>query len=374
LNRLSRATTPDAALPATPAPRPMTRADVSAFAALFTQVFRPGKAVDPALPRYLEQLLFENPAFDPALPALVQENDEGRIVAAMGYVQIPMVACGRELTARLMTAFMTSPEAPKGSAGRIAALTRAKRQDFTFTTTAASLSAEAARAGGGLVLPLQSLDFFRTFRPAAQVINLVLGRRAATLLTPLHRAVDGVIRTLKKTLAARSVDGVGVHPIDRARVIEAAQGFVSHFAVHPRWTADVMGWQLDMAAQQTSLGTFTTVGIGSSEDTLVGMALYYSQPGGIAHLLNLMALPGQERCVLRALLAHLDAQGHAAVRGEAQPFLMASLFVEPGVSYRFRGNFCVLTRHPDIAQAVLKGDFYAGGLIGESWCRLIADF
>jgi hypothetical protein len=364
-----------------PAPRPLRREDIPALARLFFKVFRDERcAPTPEFEAYLARFLLEHPAFEPTLSTLVQEDANGRIVAAMGYVPMPLHACGREITARLMSAYMADPAAPPGMGGRLGALTRARRQDFAFSNNAAPRSADATRAGGGIVLPLQSMDWHRRFRPLAAFLasRLEAPSKRPSPLAPLARAlarpVDALARVLWPGLRSCPAPDAHVRPVAREIFLAEAPGMVARFAVRPRWAPEELDWLLDMAARKTANGPLHQVGIHDDAGTLLGLALYYARPGAVVEVLNILTREKAEQRVLRALFCHLDAAGHSAVRGEAQPFLMPSLFLERSVSLKFRGNFCVLTRHPDIADAVARGDFYSGGLVGESWSRLVTDF
>lgn len=371
LNIPLRSARPASQICTAPAPRAMTRADLPAYAQLFCRVFRKGDMRHAgAIETYMRACLFEAPGYDPAVGPMVQEDGNGEIAAIIGFIPLPMLGCGREMTARLGTAFLSNPDAAPGAAGRITTLLRARRQDFIFSNTGADMPARAVVAGGGQTLPLQGLDFHRIFRPLAMACK----GRLSGLLHPLINSLDNLARRLKPGLVAQAEPMLRVAPLARAELLEAAPAMVERFAVRPRWHADDLNWQLDMAGANTAHGPFQQLGLRDANGCLVGIALCYAKPGGAVVLLNLMTLAGFESAVMRALFAHVDAQGHTTLRGEAQPWLMGALAAEAALFYRFRGHFMVLTRHDDVAEAVRRGDFYAGGLVGEIWCRLVADF
>lgn len=362
----------------------MTLADVPDFAALFCEVFREGRTTHrDEIAAYLETCLFENPAYDPAFGSMVQEDSTGEIAAVMGFIPIPLIACGREITARLGSAFLAKPGVSAGAAGRITTLLRAKRQDFVFSSNGAPVTAASTRAGGGLVLPLQSLDWVRPFRPLGMLANARLepkcreASRAAKLAPMAHtllRPLDALARRLIPGLVVGEASGWRLVPAPRRLILAQAEGMLARFAVRPRWHPEELNWLLDMAARQTANGPLHEAGIYDPIGKLAGLVFYYAHPGGLAQVLNILTRPQAEAEVLRTLLVHLEAKGHIGARGEAQPFLMPALSRERGITYRFRGNFCVLTRHDDVAAAVARGDFYSGGLVGESWSRLVSDF
>lgn len=358
-----------------PPPRAITRADVPKYARLFCRVFRHGDLRHATqIEDYMADCLFGAPGYTPEHGPVVQEDGGGNIAAVIGFIPLPMIGCGRELTARLGTAFLSNPDVSPGAAGRITTLLRAKRQDFIFSNTGADMPARAVLAGGGLTLPFHSLDFIRVFRPASYALENFARGRARACLRPLLRGVDALARCCKPGIAARNTEALVVAPLARGEVLEAAPGMIERFAVRPRWQRDELNWLLERASANTAHGPLVQLGMRDDRGTLAGIALCYADPGGKVVLLNLMTLPGYERAVAQTLFAYLDRQGHTALRGEAQPWLMPAMAEEPSLFYRFRGHFMVLTRHADVADAVRRGDFYAGGLFGEIWCRLVDDF
>ncbi len=91
-------------------------------------------------------------------------------------------------------------------------------------------------------------------------------------------------------------------------------------------------------------------------------------------MLNVLSLPGREPAVLDAMFRHLDETGHVEARGRAQFALMAGLSLQRWLAFRHRAFTVVLTRVPEINDAVARGDVYVGGLAGEDWSRLLGDF
>lgn len=364
---------PDSSRP--PPPRPIARGDIPRYARLFCRVFRHGDLRHATeIEDYMAKCLFDAPGYSESHGPMVQEDGNGNIAAVIGFIPLPMIACGREMTARLGTAFLSNPDVSSGAAGRITTLLRAKRQDFIFSNTGADMPARAVLAGGGLTLPFQSLDFTRIFRPAGFALENLSNARYGALLRPFLRGLDACARRLKTGIAARNTEALDVALLTREEVLNAAPEMIERFAVRPRWHREELNWLLDMAATNAVNGPLLELGLKDAAGTLAGIALCYARPGGKVVLLNLLTLPGYERAVTQTLFAYLDAQGHTALRGEAQPWLMSAIAEEPSLFYRFRGHFMVLTRHADVAEAVRSGDFYAGGLFGEIWCRLVDDY
>src|SRR5690606_26321566 len=99
---------------------------------------------------------------------------------------ITYIVHDRELTARLACAFMSRAPHSKAAA-RIVLSLRARGQDMVFTDSAATPAVGHWTSGGGVVLPVNSLDWQCTFRPVAAAARKVA---ESALLDPLWRPLD----------------------------------------------------------------------------------------------------------------------------------------------------------------------------------------
>lgn len=353
---------------------PMQRGDVPEVAALFHRVFRDGRAPSPEFLAYFEESFFGSPLYSEAEGGLVHRDADGAIDSALLVIPMQVRVNGEALTGRLMSNYMTDPaRRTRGGADMVLTI-RARNQAFCFSDSANPLSADHWKAVGGHVLPIQSLDFRHILRPAAW-----LAHRAASKLPPflarlaslLAKPIDAMLRRLMPSLVPPEGQGT---PISRADFIAMAPSLVERFAVHPVWSAPELGWMLDMAARNTITGPLTLRGIRDDQGELTGCSVFYARPGGMAHVLNILAVPGQEGAVIADLIAHADALGCLGMEGMAQPFLMEALCRRKGMAFVPRGFYCISTRNPAIVDAARRGDVYLGGLLGEDWSRLVTDF
>lgn len=353
---------------------PMQRGDVPEVAALFQRVFRDGRAPSPEFLAYFEESFFGSPLYSEAEGGLVHRDADGVIDSALLVIPMHVRVNGEALTGRLMSNYMTDPaRRTRGGADMVLTI-RARNQAFCFSDSANPLSADHWKAVGGHVLPIQSLDFRHILRPAAWFAH----RAATRLPSPLARLaslfakpIDAALRRLMPSLVPPEGQGSA---ISRADFIAMAPALVDRFAVHPVWSAPELGWMLDMAARNTITGPLTLRGIRDDQGKLTGCSVFYARPGGMARVLNILALPGQEGAVIADLIAHADAIGCLGMEGMAQPFLMEALCRRKGMSFVPRGFYCISTRNPAIVDAARRGDVYLGGLLGEDWSRLVTDF
>jgi hypothetical protein len=358
--------------------RPMTGADVPAVARLFLKVFRGAdKPADQELQHYLCTLALASPSHDETLGTHVYEQQDGRIRSALLAVPMRFVACGTVLPGRLLGVFMTDAEKEAAGAAQLILALRPKRADFAFCDSASPTSRDHLLAIGGRSIPVQNLEWVRSFRPAGalawRVAERFLGGRRFGL-SILIRPLDSLLRRRLPAQDAAEAGAAEVVEMSVPDFLVQAPRLVAHYAVRPLWSEEELSWLIALAAQNTRLGIFTIRGVVDRAGAVIGSFVYYAAPGGCAHVLNVLSLPGREPAVLDAMFRHLDQTGHVEARGRAQPALMAGLSLQRWLVFRHRAFVVALTRVPEINDAIARGDVYVGGLAGEDWSRLLGDF
>ncbi|MCW0001419.1 GNAT family N-acetyltransferase [Pararhizobium sp. YC-54] len=358
--------------------RPMERSDLPAVADLFTRTFRKNnEKTDSQLAGYLETVFFSSPLYTPDVGSLVHLNETATIDSAILAMPVEFVVHGRPVTARVLCAFMAEGKSGAAGAARLARMLRAARQDFCFTDNASPVSADHWVAGGGLVLPVQSLEWHRTFRPAAAALDMA--RRKVKLLAKLPlqgiaRAADRFVRRSRTSFAAASQDGITSAPITLPQFLEHAQLMMARFSVHPVFSTAEFDWLIAAASLNTSLGELRCRSITDAQGKVIGCYLYFGADGRNAVVLNVFCTERQEAPVVAQLFADLDSLGYASAQGMAQPFLTQAVLRQRHLVHKHTGYFCLVTRHADLKEAAIGDGFYAGGLASESWSRLLHDF
>ena len=106
--------------------------------------------------------------------------------------------------------------------------------------------------------------------------------------------------------------------------------------------------------------------------TPVGAFLYHVRAGRIAHVLQVIALPGQAGTVLDRLFLHAEQSGAVAVRGRSQPYLLDALLTR-NCFHVHRASSLVHARDPELLEPFLSGRAFFNGLAGDSWTRLVGE-
>jgi hypothetical protein len=358
--------------------RPMRPSDVAAVARLFLKIFRGAdRPADAELEDYLASLVLASPSHDDTMGTQVYEQQDGRIRSVLLAVPMRFVAGGVVLPGRLLGAFMTDADKEAAGAAQLILALRPRRADFAFCDSASPTSRSHLLAIGGKPIPAQNLEWARSFRP----IEALAGRCAERFLggkgfglSILARPLDSLLRRLRPEPDVAEPGAASVTEMPVSSFLEHAPRLIAHYAVRPLWDEGELSWLVSLAARNTRLGTFTIRAVADRAGAIIGCFVYYAAPGRIAHVLNVLSLPGREPAILDAMFRHLGESGHVEARGRAQPALMAGLSLQRWLVFRHRAFALVLTRVPEINDAVARGDVYVGGLAGEDWSRLLTDF
>ncbi|CAD7039274.1 GNAT family N-acetyltransferase [Pseudorhizobium endolithicum] len=358
--------------------RPMRAEDLTAVARLFNKVFR-GRSGDPSPDQldYLHRLFFESPVYDPAHGSIVHVNASGGIDSALLALPMTFSMGGQEITARLLCAFMADGKAGLAGAARLARAIRVSQPDFCFSDNASPVSADHWTTGGGMMLPVQSLQWRRTFRPIGSCLEKAGAK--ITWLRPMAsslpvRLADGLIRSRLSAFTMQPVSGWRSRNATSSDFRRYAEEMTERFWLRPAWTTEEVRWLMDGARLNRTLGELQCRIVSDAAGKDIGCLLYFRNPGRTAEVLDVLASAGHETEVVAHMLHELDHEGHVAARGMSQPFLMNALMRNRRMRFRHRGYFCMVSRHDDLRRAAASGDIYVGGLASESWSRLLSDF
>lgn len=361
--------------------RPLQAADITEVAALFQRSFRDArKPPSPALQTYLRQLYLEAPGYDAEIAPLVHIATDGGISGFIGVNALPMRHGDRKLRAAVCGSLMVDPRANDAMAGaRLLRAFLAGPQDISFSETSNALSAEMWTKLRGVTLPPYSLDWLRVIRPSAFVLAVVSRRvSAARLLAPLARAIDRYLRGRMPEnalswsgtpLVWTSKAGLKVTEVDQPAFAAFMEPLTRQFALRPDWSEAPLAHILAEAADKPDYGEAVFASVSSPSGALVGAFLYHVRPGGIARVLQVLALPGQAGAVIDCLIGDAAQRGAAGLRGRTQPALLAAMLGRR-VAMTQPASTVVHSRDKELVNALLSGEGFFNGLAGEHWNRL----
>ena len=371
-----RQTAADSVAHARPGVRAMRRQDVPAVEALFCKAFARGRPTGD-LAAYIEAVFFGSPHYSEEHGSIVYDDGRSGVTSALLSLPMPFLAHGEPIMARLFCAFMSDgSRAGALGAARLSRSVGAGRVDMGFSDNASPVSADHSVASGGILLPVESLEWRRTFQPLG-ALTCRKGahgqQRPLPLVAPLLRALDRAILARKPLIRPVPARGCTTREAAPQAFLDHAQAMTARFAVRPVWTRDHFDWLLGVVAMNRTIGPLHCRTVEETGRT-IGVFLFTGRPGATARVLNLICAEGRELDVVAQMFAGLADEGYVAAAGVAQPFMVNAVMRQRRLTFRHRGYLCLNTRHDALRESARRGDLYIGGLASESWSRLVTDF
>lgn len=364
--------------------RPLRPEDLGNVARLFQSIFRdPALDPPPALVSYLRRLYLEMPGFEPEIWSLVHEDDTGAITGFIG-VNVLRVRHGEKtLKVAICGPFMVKDrEADPMTGARMLKAFLAGPQDLSLSELANEVSTRMWCSLRGVTLPSYSLDWVRIIRPASFMINVAAGKlKPLRLAAPLARGLDRFLcgRMAPGGLHWSGVPavwpvkgGLSVSRIDRGQFAGIVEPLTRQFSLRPDWTDEQLAAILVDAERKVAYGEAVFCQVATSSGAVVGAFLYHLKPGGIAHVLQLLARPGQAGAVIDCLIGDAASRGAVGLRGRTQPALMEAMFGRR-IAFTHLSSTVVHSRDAALVEACRAGGIFFNGLAGENWTRLMGD-
>ncbi len=354
----------------------MTLSDIPAVERIFISAFAKNSA-EGDLAGYIETLFFGNPHFSPEHGSIVYEDAKKGVTSAIFSLPMPFIVNGRPVTARLLCAFMSDGTKTGAlGAGRITRSLRADQVEFCFTDNASPVSANHWATGGGITLPVESLEWRRSFQPLGAAVSRLRSRRGGEALRAVFaapaRLIDRLIVAQRPSIRPAPAPGCTTKTASTQVFLDHSGPMMERFAVRPVWTQAHFDWLLRMIALNDRLGPLHCRTVEEAGRT-IGVFLYCGRPGEEARVLNMICDDGREVDVAAQMFATLFDEGYVAATGTAQPFMVNAVMRQRRLVFRHFGYLCLNSRYDDLLDAARRGDFYVGGLASESWSRLVTD-
>ncbi len=363
--------------------RPLEPDDLPSLAGIFQRTFgKVGGASNPKLVAYLRGHYLEAPGRDPEIAPLVHVGDDGTITGFIGVTSAPMLFGDRPIRAAVCGALMVDDPAGDPMAG--ARLLRAfveGPQDLSLSETANETSVALWTRLKGVVLPTYSMDWVRIFRPAGFLLD-----RARSRL-PILGAAMPATGLVDRLLARRGGDGprwsrlpvlpaalaaVEVAEIDAVGFAEAFTTLTAPMPLRPAYGADQLAHVIGEAIAQTRHGPGAFRAIRTRGGKRIGAFLFHMRPGSVAHVMQILAAPGQTGAVIDRMFAHLAEIGAVGAMGRSQPGLIEAMIGRRCAFLPFVTSVAH-ARDPALIAAFGRGEAVFNGLVGETWSRLVDD-
>lgn len=346
--------------------RPLAPEDVGDAVALRQRIFtRTAHPVPAAAEAHFRRVFFEHPWHDPALPSLVCEDRQGRVIGFLGCIPRRMRLDGETLRVAVPTQLCVEREASGLVAVRLIATLLAGPQDLTWSDAATDRVCALWTRLGGEVAHIQSLSWRGQIRPSQSALAGIAGgipTRAMRLATRL------VLRDADARVRDRVADGTaGLRPetVDGTRMLGVLQSLAGDTLVSTD-TATETRWLLEELDGKHPLDTLRCAVL-RKDAGLVGASMVLTRRSGIADVVALQARPGAYRAALWHAIATALEAGQVELRGRLEPALMQELDGMP-VTIRREAPWTLLhSRRADVRAAVHGGRTSLTRLDGEWW-------
>ena len=350
--------------------------DMEQVARLFTRIFEKQEGPAPEkLIAYLGELFLEAPDRDPEITSKVHVRGDGTVNGFIGSLPLPLHFEGRNLRGAVCGSLMVDERDSDPFAGaRLMRSFLCGPQDISLSETANPVSEGMWRKLRGMVLPSYSLEWVRVLRPAAFALD-VAARSVSALgaMRPVALPVDALARRLAPgVLRAPENPGAQDREIGIKELAELIQRIIAKTPLHPAWSTPALRRMIQNASRKSRYGQFVARAVTVRGGTPIGAFLYHVQRGRIAHVLQVVAMPGQAGTVLDRLFLHAEEMGAVAVRGRSQPFLLDALLTR-NCFHVHRASSLVHARDAALLEPFLSGRAFFNGLAGDSWTRLVGD-
>jgi len=361
--------------------RPFEPGDCETVAGLFQAMLRHRKTPPPPeLATYFRTLFLDSPGRDTDINSLVHLNAEGSVSGFIGVNALPMLFRDRPVRAAICgTLVVAERESDPMAGARLMRAFLSGPQDISFSETANEIAGRMWLRLRGVVLPQYSLEWIRVIRPSAFGLDIAASRLSILRsLQPLAAGIDHLARmgmkpdSLSWTRVAPGVtvpNGLTIAPIDVPAFAGLIDPLTAQFAIRPNWSDEQLAYILADATDKPAEGEPVMAAVRAKSGTPIGAFLYHVRRGGIARVLQILALPGQAGPVIDCLIADAAARGASGLRGRTQPALLEAMLTRR-IAFAQASSTVVHARDTELADAFRRSDGFFNGLAGEQWTRL----
>ena len=359
--------------------RTFTEADIPLVADLHRRVFNTGDRLSEQLLNayrtYFTEVYLRNPWFDDRIQSLLSEEDGGEISGFLGVVPRPMRVKGKPATAAVATNFIVDPKGRSGPGGGLKLLRTFFQgpQDFSIADEANETSRVVWEGLGGTTSLLHSIHWTRPLRPMQLGLSFVSKRRSmapvAAIARPVAKICDALAVRVPQTPFHLSPPDLSGEEADLSTLMECFNDLAPKRMVQPNYDIKTLEWTVHLATRRRLLGQFQKVAVRNKRSEIVGLYLYYRNPGGLGEVLHMSAKKRHADQVFDHLSYHAWRQGVIALIGRLEPDFIRT--VSDAYCLLQRGRPWMLIHSPDseILNALQRGDALLSRLEGEFCLR-----
>ncbi len=326
---------------------------------------------------HFEEIFFQNPWYDVALPSLVYQGPTGRILGFLGVMPRPMLFNGELIKAALSSQFIVAPDSRSVGALLLKAFL-AGPQDLSLTDEANSIARKLWEKIGGTITMSYSVHWIRPLRPSRFAVSLLSSFSQKSKPWSYLVSASAPICNLADAIAVRKLPRyfhVKVPQVSADELmIETLLTYLSEFSntrsLWPAYDDRSLKWLLKVIAQKESLGALRGMAVHDDKREMIGWYIYHLNPGGTSTALQIMARNNSMSEVLDHLFYDAWQQDSVAVSGRLDPRFVREISDKYCFFNCGRPWVLIHSHNPDLLRTFRDGDAMLSKLEGE-WCMRI---
>jgi hypothetical protein len=353
--------------------RPLAEADIPQVADLYWNYMRRRNgSTPPALLAFLRELYFTNPFTDSAIPSLVYEGKNGRIVGFLGAIVRKMSVCGQTIKVVFGGNLVVHPEFRSGlAAGRLLGTIMATDHDLSMTDSANDISRKILERMGFRTVPALNIHWARPLRPSHYALYIMF-RSTGPVFASLKFAAKPFC-TLADSMAARlsgspfrqTKSRLHGAELDVETLLQCIVEFRNGYSVWPEYDVHSLQWLLSFMERRPTRGDLRKVVVRDDSQKILGWYIYYVKPGAVGEVVQIGGDPKLTKDILDHLFYDAWEHGIIALHGVVDSRRMAD-FSDQGCFFTCRGGWTLATsRKPELIKLLERGEGFLSRLDGE---------
>lgn len=351
--------------------RPATERDLPELLEVYLSVYPDRDEAPDERAAYFRLILTQHPWPTDALPSLVCEDGQGRIVGFLGVLPRPMWLGGRAVRMAVSHHFMVDPSARQTLAAvRLLRAFFGGGQDLSMCEASDEVRTIWEALGGSTAL-LQSLYWNRPLRPTAYAVSRLhargLPRGMCAVLSPGCGVLDRGLLRIGRAPFQLPKPRHRTEDADSATILECIEWFSRRMLLRPAYCQDSLDWLLSILSRKRSAGQLCTRVVRSKAGERLGYYIFYANKGGSSQVVQIAAAPGAMGDVLDELLLDAYESGAIAVTGRLDPRFAEEISAR-AASLKYCNNWLLIhTSNPELERAIYTGNAFLTALEGEWW-------
>ena len=357
--------------------RPLAEADLPQVADLYWKFMRRQEgSAPPGLQPFFRELYFTNPWLDGgAIPSLVYEGKEGKIVGFLGVIVRKMSVCGQPIRVAFGGNFVVDPRARNTlAAQRLLGTYMGGNYDAWQTDSANDLSRKLLESLGFRTVPALNVHWGRPLRlshygvySVSRAMGPVVSASFKFAAKPFCTVADSLAARLSFSPFRRTKSPLHGAELDVETLLQCLDEFRKDYSLRPEYDAHSLEWLLSFMARSPARGVLRKVVVRDDSQKIVGWYIYYVKRGAVGEVVQIGGEPKLTKEVLGHLFYDAWEQQAIALHGVVD-MRRVPQFSDKGCFFTCRGGWTVTrSRQPEVLAILERGDAFLSRLDGE-WC------